>query len=153
MHKYKSKLLLLAALLVLAAVLSGCAGGVRGYARYDNALLQAYRNYEYNPAYNYYWYGAGNNYYALIGLNPDHTVPIYKMWRAIEKDDPEMRAISNFLWERFPTYVRAAYHLVDPFGKIIGEIYTSTTFSYYFEEDNSLIFYFSTPWMQDYYVF
>lgn len=149
----RHKMLLLIIFLLLPLSLNSCATGTRGYARQDGELLKAFRNYQLNPAYQYYLYGAGNNYYALLGLNPQYTVPIHKMWKAMDIDDPEMEAISNFLWEQFPAYVRMGYHLIDPSGQVIGEIYTSTTFSYTIEEDNSLTFYFNTPWMRDTYTY
>lgn len=154
MKHNKSKIPLIFLLLILVACLSGCATtGVRGYAQADRELLKSFRNYQLNPAYQYYLYGAGNNYYALLGLNPQYTVPIHKMWKVMATHDPEMEAISNFLWEKFPFYERMGYHLTDPFGKVIGEVYTSVTFSYLIQEDDSLTFYFDTPWMRDGYLF
>lgn len=154
MSHNKHKIWLIFLLFFLTICLGGCAAnGIRGYARADRELLKSFRNYQLNPAYQYYLYGAGNNYYALLGLNPQYTVPIHKMWKVMDINDPEMEAISNFLWEKFPTYERMGFHLFDPFGNVIGEIYTSVTFSYLMQEDNTLIFYFDTPWLRDSYMF
>lgn len=154
MSQFKHKISLLFLMLVLALCLGGCATtGVRGYAQADRELLKSFRNYQLNPAYQYYLYGAGNNYYALLGLDPQYTVPIYKMWKVMPINDPEMEAISNFLWEKFPIYERMGYHLIDPVGNVIGEVYTSVTFSYLIQEDNILTFYFDTPWLRDNYGF
>lgn len=152
MVKFKHKTLYIILLGMLILALGGCASGIQGHAQYDFNLLKNFRNYQLNPQYQYYLYGAGNNYYALLGLDPQYTVPIHKMWKAMDINDPEMEAISNFLWERPPTYNRAAYHLIDPFGHIIGELYTSATFSYFIQEDNSITFYIDNPWMRDFYM-
>lgn len=147
------KILFVILLLPLLIALTGCATGTQGYARFDAALLKDFRNYKLNPNYQYYLYAAGNNYYALLGLAPQFTVPIHKMWKPIDINDPEMTAVSNFLWEKFPTYSRSAYHLSDNAGNLIGAIYTSVLFSYYIEEDNVLTFYIDTPWMGDNYIY
>lgn len=151
-NKCKAGLIFFLFALILS--LGGCAAdGIRGYAQADRELLKAFRNYQLNPAYQYYLHGAGNNYYALLGLDPQYTVPIHKMWKAMDINDPEMTAISNFLWEKFPIYERMGFHLLDSFGNVIGEIYTSVTFSYLIQEDDTLIFYFDTPWLRDNYMF
>lgn len=153
MLKQKTRMLFVALLLLLITALTGCASGIKGRAQADPLLLKTFRNYQLNHNYQYYLYAAGNNYYALLGLAPQFTVPIHKMWKPIAIDDPEMEAVSNFLWEKFPSYSRNAYHLIDPAGQVIGELYTSATFSYLIDEDNTLTFYIDTPWMRDNYIY
>ena len=137
-------------IMLMCSLAWGCAfKNNYGHGEHDPASLTAFNNFVLNPAYNYYLYGAGNNYYALLGLDPAYTVPIHKMWKAMPVNDPEMRSISMFLWERPPLYMRMAFVLYDADGKSIGVIYTSTTFSFWLEDDNTLIFNFQTPWMSD----
>lgn len=137
-------------LLLTSLLISGCFFTKNtGYGERDLLSLQAFNNFELNLAYNYYLYGAGNNYYALLGLDTAYTVPVYKMWKAMPVNDPEMRRISMFLWESPPMYMRMAFALFDPDGKSIGVIYTSTTFSFWLEDDYSLIFNFQTPWLSN----
>ena len=150
MQKYKCKIFFLFLLFLLTIGMGGCTTpGLRGKAHADRELLNSFRNYQLNATYSYYLYSAGNNYYALLGLNPQYTVPIYKMWKFMDIDDPEMKTISLFLWEKSPFYEGMGYHLINSSGQIIGEVYTSAIFNYVIEKDYSLTFYFDTPWFRE----
>lgn len=149
MIKINRKLLAFVCMVLLAAVLNGCAftsEGRRGHAVMDMSLMPAFNDYQYDPAYTYYLYAVGNNYYALLGLTQPYTVNTGFTWQELPLGDPEFRRVSNFMWESLPNFLPRSLRLYDDQGHEIGVIFISVTFSYIIGPDNVLTFYIDQPW-------
>lgn len=149
MIKSAHKLLMFACIVLLAAVLSGCAltpDGRRGHAVVDMGLMPAFNDYQYDSAYTYYLYAVGNNYYALLGLTSPYTVTTGFTWQELPLGDPEFRKVSNFMWQSLPNFLPRSLRLYDDQNREIGVIFISVTFSYIIGNDNVLTFYIDQPW-------
>ena len=137
MHHNPSRLLgrhALAAVAILA-VFSGCSANY-GRLEINNAVEQAFRNYEMLDDYRYYYSGRENKPSAIIGIDPAFQFSS-KYWTAIEP-----LQIRTMVGRMFPDYgfLYGAYILA-PDGRKAGVWYSWVNiFTAKFEDDRIIVF-------------
>jgi hypothetical protein len=112
----------LAAALLAAAVLSGCAATYGGFQADGNVLGQFEAGSP--PAgYAYYWYGHANRYYAVAGLDPRLELQS-SLWRRIEPGSEEFRRAVAWIWVEYGFRPYGAA-ILDGEGRRVGVWFSS----------------------------
>lgn len=112
----------LAAALLAAALLSGCAATYGGF-RADADVLRQFEAGSPPGSYAYYWYGHANRYYAVAGLEPRLELQS-SLWRRIEPGSEEFRRAVTWIWEEYGFRPYGAA-ILDGEGRRVGVWFSS----------------------------
>jgi hypothetical protein len=134
--------------LMIAIMLSGCTGSY-GRLNWDPQVTAAFQNHAVQPGLHYYYYGAGNQTYAIAGISTDYTFKS-RIWREVPQDNEEFKSLVSRAWENYfyMPYDPQGAHILDPQGNRVGVWYSSLRFvTVKFTENNRIILMPDTPFL------
>ena len=114
--------------LVAALVLSGCAGSY-GRINWDPQVTAAFQNHDMQQGFTYYYYGVGNQTYAIAGISTEYNIKS-RLWREIPQDTEAFKRLVSRAWENYfyQPYDPQGAHILNPQGNRVGVWYSSLRF-------------------------
>jgi hypothetical protein len=110
---------------VASTVITGCVG-TYGKLHWDQQVTAAFQTQEVRKDFNYYYYGAGNQIYAIAGISSNYVLES-KMWREARRDAEAFNTLISRAWNNdyySPHDPQGAY-ILNPEGKQVGIWYSS----------------------------
>ena len=134
--------------LVAAIMLSGCAG-IYGRLNWDPQVTAAFQNHDIQKGLNYYYYGVGNQTYAIAGISTEYTIKS-RIWREVPQDTEEFKSLVSRAWENYfyMPYDPQGAHILNPEGNRVGIWFSSLRFvTIKFAENNRIVLMPDTPFL------
>jgi hypothetical protein len=134
--------------LIASTVITGCMG-IYGKLHWDPQVTAAFQTHEVRNDFNYFYYGAGNQIFAIVGISPDYVLES-KMWREARTDAEAFNILISRAWINdyySPQDPQGAY-ILNPEGKQVGIWYSSLRFiTVKFVENNRIVIIPDTPFL------
>ena len=121
--KIIDKFLPIGILLIMLAMIAGCAGNSK-YGKYklDAGVQQAFETNQVPREYQYFHY-SDSEPYVLLGLDTSYQMNS-RMWREVQSDTEAFEEMIVFIWEDYGYYKFGA-DILNPEGKKVGIMYTA----------------------------
>jgi hypothetical protein len=122
-NKKSARMVLVASALFIAISATGC---LQNYGRLNRSaeIQQAFETNQVPSDYAYFYYGISSWPYAVMGLDREYKLHS-RIWRTVDPDTDRFSHMTRFVWADFNYYPYGA-NILDPQGRKIGIIYTST---------------------------
>lgn len=134
--------------LIASSAITGC-GGTYGKLHWDPQVTAAFQTHEVRKDFNYYYYGAGNQIYAIAGISTDYVFES-KMWRETGPETEAFKTLISRAWynDFYPPHDPQGAYILNPGGKQVGIWYSSLRFvTVKFGENNRIIIIPDTPFL------
>ena len=111
--------------LATAIMLIGCTGGY-GRLNWDPQVTAASENHDIQQGFNCYYYGAGNQTYAIAGISTEYNIES-RIWREVPQDAAVFKNVVSRAWENYAykPYDPQGAHILNPGGNRVGVWYSS----------------------------
>ncbi|MBT8366673.1 MAG: hypothetical protein KJP23_18435, partial [Deltaproteobacteria bacterium] len=133
---------------LMAFIFSGCFENY-GRLHWDPQVTATFENHDIQPGFNYYYYGVGNQTYAVAGISTELSLKS-TIWREIPQDTGEFKILISRAWENYAykPYDPQGAHILNPEGNRVGLWYSSLRFvAIKFDENNRIQLMPETPFL------
>jgi hypothetical protein len=134
--------------LIASTAITGCLG-TYGKLHWDPQLAAAFQTHQVRKDFNYYYYGVGNQIYAIVGISTDYVFES-KMWREARPDEEAFKALISRAWynDFYSPHDPEGAYILNPEGKQVGIWYSSLRFvTVKFGENNRIVLIPDTPFL------
>ena len=134
--------------LVASNAITGCMG-TYGKLHWDPQATAAFGTHEFRKDFNYYYYGAGNQIFAIAGISTDYVLES-KMWRKAPSDAEAFKTLISRAWynDYYSPHDPQGAYILNPGGKQVGVWYSSLRYvTVKFGDNNHIIIIPDTPFL------
>ena len=142
-----SSYFLMTVMLLLSAVISGCFENY-GRLKHNADVTRAFQSNQFEPDYQYYYYGRTNMPYAIVGIDRAYHMRS-RIWREVDHDTEQFKKMVFWVWDDVyrPFYLSGA-DITDPQGKKVGVWYSGIWYAAVrFDADNRIVIMPDTPFL------